>query len=76
MLVDLPVPLRPPPGRWCRLNEAAARLGIPPALLAADIAAGRSGLRFMHLGARRLVHVADADLALAAAKLHVGEVAP
>lgn len=75
MLVDLPLTHRPPPGRWVRLNEAAARLGIPAALLSADLVAGRAGLRYMRLGARQLMHVSDADIQLAAVRLHAGEVA-
>lgn len=73
-MLDVPAKLRQPPGRWIRLNEAAARLGVSPVLLAADIAAGRAALRYQHFGHRRLMHVAESDLQQLAARLHAGEV--
>lgn len=68
---------KPPPGRWIRVSEAAARLGMPPNLLAQTIAAGRApaAVRFVHLGRRGLLHLAENDLHTLAAVLHAGEAA-
>ena len=67
---------KPPPGRWLRVSEAAPRLGMAPGLLAASIAAGRLDLRFVHLGRRPLLHLAEHDVEALRAQLAKGEVAP
>ncbi len=52
----------PPVGHWERINQAAARKGIPAPLLLAQIEAGLADIRVAHLGRRGLVHVAAADV--------------
>jgi len=58
-----------PPGRWVRLAEAAARVGIPPRVLKTSIAAGVANIRVQHLGQRGLMYVAEADVQPFADKL-------
>jgi hypothetical protein len=52
----------PPVARWVRLSEAAARVGIPPRLLASDIEAGNAHVRTQTFGRRGLVFVASEDV--------------
>ena len=64
-----PPPPPPPPGRWVRLSEAAARVGLPPRVLKTCISAGTAGMRAQQLGLRGLTYVAEADIQPFADKL-------
>lgn len=59
----------PPPGRWVRLSEAAARVGITPRMLKSCILSGDAAMRVQEIGARGLWHVPEADIQPFADKL-------
>ena len=52
----------PPPGRWVRLAEAAARVGLPPRVLRTCINSGTASMRAQPLGPRGLLYVAENDI--------------
>jgi len=62
-------PPPPPPGRWIRMAEAAARVGVPTRVLKTCISAGTSGMRVQPLGARGILYVAENDVQPFADKL-------
>lgn len=65
-------PISPPPpptGRWVRLSEAAARVGLTPRVLKTCIASGTASIRAQQLGPRGLTYVAEADIGPFADKL-------
>ena len=65
-------PIYPPPsptGRWVRLSEGAARIGLPAGVLKRWLENGATGIRTMAVGKRGLVHVAENDLGQFADKL-------
>ena len=64
-----PAQAPPPPGRWVRIAEAAARVGMPAGMLKRCILSGNTGMRVQELGARGIWHVADTDLQQYAAQL-------
>ena len=64
----------PPVGRWLRLAEGAARLGLPPRVLRTSIEAGTAAVRAQRLGARGMLYVAEGDLEQFALQLQRGGV--
>lgn len=62
-------PPPPPPGRWVRLSEGAARVGLPPRVLKTCITSGTASIRTQQLGPRGLIYLAENDLGPFADKL-------